>query len=107
MRISDWSSDVCSSDLFDALALIGFGLAPAADFRRDLADLLPVHAADLDRRVVRRLDLDAFGHRKVDIVAIAELQLQRLALRIGAIADAGDFEHLGEALGHADRKSVV
>src|SRR3546814_16719945 len=76
MRISDWSSDVCSSDLL-------------------------VDAADLDRRVVRRLDLDALGHREIDIVAVPEVQLQSLALRVGAIADAGDLEHLGEALGHA------
>jgi hypothetical protein len=34
-------------------------------------------------------------------VAVAELQLQVLALRVGAIADAGDQELLGEALGHA------
>src|SRR3546814_5853650 len=70
-------------------------------FRRDLADLLLVDAADLDHRVVRRLDLDAFGHREIDIMAVTELQLQRLALRVGTIADTGDFEHLGEAFGHA------
>ena len=56
---------------------------------------------DLDRGLIRRLDLDAFRHRDVDVVAVAELQLQVLALRRGAIADAGDLEHLGEALGHA------
>ena len=47
---------------------------------------------------VGRLDLDAFGHRDVDVVAVAELEPQIAALRGGAIADAGDLEHLGEAL---------
>src|SRR3546814_2211544 len=34
-------------------------------------------------------------------MAVTELQLQRLALRVGTIADTCDFEHLGEAFGHA------
>ena len=51
--------------------------------------------------VVRSLDLDAFRHREIDVVAVAELQLQVLALGRGAVADAGDLEHLGEALGDA------
>src|SRR3546814_8353022 len=29
MRISDWSSDVCSSDLFEIEGLVGTGAAPA------------------------------------------------------------------------------
>src|SRR3546814_6796340 len=78
--------------IFDALALIGFGLAPTADFRRDLAELLLVDAADIDCSVVRRLDLDAFGNREIDIVAVTQLQLQILALRVGPIADPGAFE---------------
>ena len=82
--------------VFDALALVRLGLAPAADFGGDLADLLLVDAADLDRVGVGRLDLDALGHGEIDVVAVAELQAQILALRGGAIADAGDFQHLGE-----------
>ena len=34
-------------------------------------------------------------------MAVAELQLQVLALDVRAIADAGDEQLLGEALGHA------
>ena len=41
------------------------------------------------------------GSCVIDVVAVAELQAQVLALGLGAIADAGDLEHLGEALGHA------
>src|SRR3546814_13692154 len=108
MRISDWSSDVCSSDLedelaaiFDALALIGLRLPPAADFSRHLADLLLVVARNFDRGLIRRLDRDALGHIEIDVVAVAKLQLQRLALRRGAIADAGDLQNLGETVGDA------
>src|SRR5688572_22918248 len=69
--------------IFDALALVRLGLAPAADLGGELADLLPIDAADLHRGVVRRLDLEALRHRDVDVVAVAELQLQRLALGRG------------------------
>src|SRR5690606_7877191 len=99
LLLAFFAEDVLAA-IFDALALIGFGLTPTADFRRDLADLLLVDTADRDRRIVRRLDLDTLGHREVDVVAVAELQLQILALRIGAIANAGDLEHLRKALGH-------
>src|SRR3546814_6893033 len=104
MRISDWSSDVCSSDL----ALVRLRLAPATDLSSDLPDLLLVVAGDLDRRVIRGLDLDPFGDRKVDIMAVAKLQLQITALSIRTIADDSDFQNLGEAFGHAstDRKST-
>src|SRR3546814_3447638 len=105
MRISDWSSDVCSSDLaaiFDALALIGRRLPPAADFSRHLADLLLVVARNFDRGLIRRLDRDALGHIEIDVVAVAKLQLQRLALRRGAIADAGDLQNLGETVGRSE-----
>jgi hypothetical protein len=44
---------------------------------------------------------DAFRDRVDDVVAVAELQLQILALHRGAIADAGDLSVFGEALGHA------
>src|SRR3546814_1881619 len=85
MRISDWSSDVCSSDLLGG----------------NLTHLLLVDAADLDRGVVRGLDLDAFRHREIDVVRIAELQLQGLALGVGAVTDAGDEQLLRKALCHA------
>src|SRR3546814_18260439 len=87
LRISVLSSDVFSSDL-------------TADFGRELPDLLLVEAADLDRGLIGSLDLEAFGHVKIDIVAVAKLQLQRPALRRGAIADAGDVEPPGKARGH-------
>src|SRR6186997_2632729 len=94
------TEDVLAAVL-DALALVGLGLAPAADLGGELADGLLVDAADLDRGLVRGLHLQTLGHRKIDVVAVAELKLQLVALRVRAVADAGDFEDLGEALGHA------
>ena len=87
--------------ILDTLALVGLRLAPAANFGGNLTDLLTVDPADLDRRRVGSLHVDAVGNGVVDVVAIAELQLQVLALGRGAIADAVDLEHLGETLGDA------
>src|SRR5688572_675729 len=84
--------------ILDALALVGLGLAPAADLGGELSDRLLVDPADLDRGLVRSLHFEAFGHVELDVVAVAELQLQHVALRIRAIADAGDLEDFGEAL---------
>src|SRR5439155_26006803 len=86
--------------ILDALALVRLRLAPAADFGRDLADLLLVDAANLDRVLIGSLHINAFRKVVVHVVAVAELQAQLAALRLGAIADASDLEHLGEALGH-------
>src|SRR6478672_4150587 len=93
-RVSPWllllaffAEDILAAVL-DALALVRLGLAPAADFGRDLADLLLVDPADLDRVRVRRLDVDPFRHGEIDVVAIAELEPQIAALGLGAIADA-------------------
>src|SRR5690554_4344996 len=66
--------------ILDALALVRLGLAPAADFGGELADGLLVDARDLDRGLVRGLHLEAFRHVEVDVVAVAELKLELLAL---------------------------
>src|SRR6185369_15678121 len=100
LLLAFFAEDVLAAVL-DTLALVRLGLAPAADLGRDLADLLLVDAADLDRVLVRSLHIDAFGQLVIDVVAVAELQAQVLALGLGVVADAGDLEHLGEALGHA------
>src|SRR6516162_3447677 len=75
-----------------ALALVGFRRPEAADFRRDLTDLLLVDTRHYDFGRLRRCDRDAVRDRKDNIVAVAERDLQVLALDRGAIADAGNFE---------------
>src|SRR5690606_8675453 len=87
--------------VLDALALVGLRLPPAADLGGELPDLLLVDARHLDRGLVGGLDVDVLGHLDLDVVAETELQLELLALRLRAVADAGDLERLREALGHA------
>src|SRR4029078_3380447 len=45
-----------------SVALVRFGLAPAADLGGELADSLLVDAADLDRGLIGRLHPEPFGH---------------------------------------------
>src|SRR3954453_2157102 len=100
LLLAFFAEDVLTA-ILDALALVRLGLAPAADFRRDLADGLLVDPADLDRVLVRSLHVNTRGQLVVHVVAVAELKAQVLSLRLGAIADAGDFEHFRKALRHA------
>src|SRR6185312_5189713 len=87
--------------VLDALALIGLGLAEGADHRRRLPDPLPVGAGNGDRGRLLAGDLDVARDREDDVVAVAQLQHQVLALDRGAIAHPLDLQALGEALGHA------
>src|SRR3546814_17741564 len=61
MRISDWSSDVCSSDLWIAIDSWGLNTAELArrvilpeDVERYAADLVVVHSYDPVERIVAR-----------------------------------------------------
>src|SRR5262245_34273332 len=86
--------------VLDALALVGFGLAERADFGGDVADLLLIDAGDDDLGRLGHRDRDALRDRINDIVAIAELHLQVLALQGGAITDTADLEPALETLGN-------
>src|SRR5678816_2804227 len=85
-----------------ALALVRLGLAGRADLGRDLADELLVDADD--REAGRVLDLEGDALRGIDLdrVAVAQVELELLAVERGAIADAGDLQALAVAVGHAD-----
>src|SRR3546814_11547322 len=89
MRISDWSSDVCSSDLLTAGHVMGLG--GGVD---DLVDRLhgEVEGHELDdgpEAVHRRADAEAgeavLGDRRVDHAARAELVEQAQAHLVGAL----------------------
>src|SRR4029450_4991916 len=100
LLLAFFAEDILAA-ILDALALVGLRLAPAADLGGNLAALLLVDAADLDRGVVRRLDIDAFRHGEIHIVAVAKLQLEIAALGLRTIADTGDLQHLAEPFGDA------
>src|SRR5262245_195178 len=87
--------------ILDALALVGLGRAEVANLGRHLADPLLVDAGHHDLGRLGRRDRDSLRDRIDDLMAVAELKLQVLALHGGAIADAGDLEPSLEALGHA------
>src|SRR5262245_20385144 len=86
----------------DALTLVRLRLPGRADLRGDLADQLLVDADD--REAGRVLDLEADPFRRIDLdrVAVAQVELELLAVERGAIADARDLEALAIAVGHAD-----
>src|SRR5260221_2716028 len=87
--------------VFDALALVGLGLAEGADHRRRLPDPLPIGAGNEDRGRLLAGDLDVAGDREDDVVAVAQLQHQVLALDRRTVSDALDLQVLCEALGPA------
>src|SRR3546814_21183694 len=92
MRISDWSSDVCSSDLADAVAL------PALEFNRVSAFVIGApDDNELAGIVGARVGVDevvqAFlGHQtadREDVIARRQVQpCQRVAARCGKLGNA-------------------
>src|SRR6266481_2306570 len=87
--------------VLDALALVGLRLAEGADLGRNLADPLLVGTRNGDRGRLLALDRDVRRDRILDVVAVAQLQHQLLALDRRAVADAVDLQVPAEALGHA------
>src|SRR5262249_5664122 len=85
--------------ILHALALVGLGLAERPDLGRHVPDLLVVDAADHNLGRLWHRDRDPLRDRIGDVVGIAELKLQVLALHRGAVADAGDLELALVALG--------
>src|ERR1700710_1399121 len=90
--------------ILHALALVGLRRTIAADLGGHLADALDVVAVDDDLGRLRNRDRDAFRDRVDDIVAVAERELQVLALQRGAIADPGDLKLLLKTLGDAGQQ---
>src|SRR3546814_13241190 len=98
MRISDWSSDVCSSDLFGTVAYLVQRKA-----RIDIALVLIAQQAEIGHRGDR--------HDRVEERRIEHVRLER---RIAAVGPSDDRQlgGIGDTLLHeppagVDRKSVV
>src|SRR3546814_2015415 len=102
MRISDWSSDVCSSDLLGEHVRIlrAFTGEQQAQLAGRIADTVMHAGARLERLGVRALDLfdRLFKLFAKVVVAVAD---QREALRAACIRTAG-FGNFGQR----DRKST-
>src|SRR5262245_35653646 len=92
--------------VFDALALVGLRRPESTNLGRDLADLLPIDAADHDLGRTRGRDRDSLRDRIAHVVAEAERELQFLALHRRAVADAADLQPLLETLGDAGHEIV-
>src|SRR5229473_373054 len=84
-----------------ALLLVRIGRTQRAHVSSNLADLAFVRSAHNDVRLLFHGDLNAFRNRKINRVRLAEREGNRLALQLGAIADAHDVELFLETRGHA------
>src|SRR5258708_13743077 len=84
-----------------ALALVGLGGALRPHFGGHLPDELLVDAGDHDLGLRRGRNLDALGHLVDHRVRKAERQVELVALRLRAVADADQREALLEAFGDA------
>src|SRR3546814_15983790 len=106
MRISDWSSDVCSSDLTSAAALPGIdALAPLLDALADVRvapdDALPDTGVglELERMLSPAFVRDArYGTRFSSVVLVGEDGIVFAERRFGA-----DDVPLGERAFHLER----
>src|SRR5690606_35368079 len=70
----------------DAFALVRLRQAEGAQLRGNLPHLLAIGAEDGDRGRSLALHLDVVRHGVLDVVAVAELQIQNLAVHAGAVA---------------------
>jgi hypothetical protein len=75
----------------DALALVGFGWPIGTDVGRNLTYPLTVGSAYGDNRGSLADDPDIAGYRKWNVVTIAELEIESIALDLRAIADPRDL----------------
>src|SRR5690606_12991086 len=82
-------------------ALVGFGFAVSADFSSHLANNLLVGALDDDLGLSGALDLDAGRHAVNDVMGKTKLQLQGIALHLGAETHADQVQTTLEAFADA------
>src|SRR3546814_7601452 len=107
MRISDWSSDVCSSDL---VAVRQMGKAQHAEHQGDSDGAERVDRAEHDARHQVEIDEVHEWHRRQPLPSAAKEHLGDLAVgeeplpgALGAVASGG--EDIG-AVAEGDRKST-
>src|SRR3546814_6666520 len=101
MRISDWSSDVCSSDLVEELGILSVGLI------QDLgAPPLALAAQDAGLAICLRLDYRCLavsrGGDALGLLEALSTELRRLALTLRAHAVVNRFPSLVRQVGAPD-----
>src|SRR3546814_19135606 len=109
MRISDWSSDVCSSDLYiaslgvDAIWLSPFYPSPMDDFGYDIADY-----CDVDPIFGTLADFDALVARAhaLGLKVTTDLVFAHTSDRHAWFAARRANQHTDRADWYVDRKSV-
>src|SRR3546814_13301038 len=87
MRISDWSSDVCSSDLVVARGTLGDGRGEGVevdDDKVDAADAMRVHRGDMALVVAHREDAAVDGRVQ---------RLDAAVHHLGKARQVGDIAH--------------
>src|ERR1035437_6563079 len=94
------------AEIVDALALVRLRLPLRSDFGSDLADQLLVDARHREVGRVLEFEADACGRRHLELMAVAETQLQLLSPLDGSVADAGDLERLPVPVRHAGHHVV-
>src|SRR3546814_11939782 len=116
MRISDWSSDVCSSDLDEDLAAVGLVEAVEDAHQRRLAGAVLADDAVDGSGLHRQADVAVRLHRAEGLADVAQLDGQRCLVRRAAAGDicgGGQGESCRApgpryaARGRADRKRGV
>src|SRR5699024_4387019 len=90
----------------DALALVGFRRTLLADFRSKLADLLLVRTGDDDRVRIRNVDRDAVGLGHRNLMRVAEVHNQILALLGNTVTNTLYAQLLLEAFGNANNHVI-
>src|SRR3546814_16161306 len=98
MRISDWSSDVCSSDLLRLLDIVQprrpFAVANTADAARDLDDAMQAHD-DPGRGNYRFEWIDRHARRAPNAHFVIEPGLP--GVRVSAIDERSEERRVGKA----------
>src|SRR3546814_12966165 len=102
MRISDWSSDVCSSDLIDDLDRVGQPVGEALLMRG--MEALP-RRVDVDRAVGPTRNRDLHGMLLADVAHVEEMLDDELALAI--ILDGLPFDRVETARNRSPEASRV
>src|SRR3546814_1261825 len=105
MRISDWSSDVCSSDLIGARQQFGHAVAVEDVIAKHERGWFAVHKVSADRIGLgkpARLRLNGVMQRHAPLAAVA-----KQALEAGLVLRGGDDQNLANPRQHQDGKRII